>query len=228
MDKKMKRNYGRFNRSICVLVVSIMAVFFQGCGGEWSSKEKITAEFKFDAGKDKKVLVLVNQPSWLNAPPLLHQELTEQIQKRLTIYAGLGAPNLVSYENLSEFRLQETAFSSMTAAQIGKALNADWVLVADLTDYKFVVEESSYYGGTLTGRTFIINVDDSRKLWPADSESRKINVSFDIEDRGSEEALRRLAGAFAHCTTRYFFDCPKNKFKIAEDKSNPVWSEWGD
>ena len=73
----------------------------------------------------------------------------------------------------------------MTAAQIGKALNADLVLIVDLTDYKLVnVEDSDYYGGSLSGRTFVIDVANSEKLWPADLGSKNINVAFDVERRG--------------------------------------------
>jgi hypothetical protein len=228
----MKSNYRLF---YYILAASLAVILFEGCaligilGTPTSSEKTIPAEFKLAAAKDKKILVLVNQPSWLNAPPLLRQTLTEQIQKRLIINAVLNPLNMVSYENLSEFRSKEAAFSSMTAAQIGKALNADLVLIADLTAYRLVnVEDSGYYEGSLSGCTFLIDVANSDRLWPLDADNKKINVAFDIENRGSEIAFGRLAAAFAHCATRVFYDCPSNKFKVAEDKSASAWSEWGD
>jgi hypothetical protein len=228
----MKSNYRLF---YYILTASLTVILFEGCaiigvlGTPTPSEKKIPAEFKLAAAKDKKILVLVNQPSWLNAPPLLRQTLTEQIQKRLIINAGLNPSNMISYESLSEFRSKEAAFSSMTAAQIGKALNAELVLIADLTAYRLVdVEDSGYYEGSLSGCTFLIDAANSGRLWPVDVDNKKINVAFDIESRGQKAALVRLAAAFAHCATRFFYDCPQNKFKIAEDKSDSAWSQWGD
>jgi hypothetical protein len=228
----MKSNYRLF---YYILTASLTVILFEGCavvgilGTPTSSEKTIPAEFKLAAAKDKKILVLVNQPSWLNAPPLLRQTLTEQIQKRLIANAGLKPSNIVSYESLSEFRSKEAAFSSMAAAQIGKALNADLVLIADLTAYRLVdVEDSDYFGGSLSGCTFLIDVANSDRLWPVDAENKKINVAFDIESHGREAAFDRLAAAFAYCTARFFYDCPQNKFKIAEDKSGSAWSQWGD
>ena len=228
----MKSNY----RLFCyILTASLTVVLFEGCaligilGTPTSSEKTIPAEFKFVAAKDKKLLVLVNQPSWLNAPPLLRRALTEQIQKRLIANAGLKPSNMISYESLSGFRSREAAFSSMAAAQIGKALNAELVLIADLTAYRLVnIEDSGYYEGSLSGCTFLIDVANSDRLWPVDADSKKINVAFDIESRGQEAAFDRLAAAFAYCTARFFYDCPQNKFKIAEDKSASAWSQWGD
>ncbi len=229
----MKSNYRLF---YYILTASLTVILFEGCavvgilGTPTPSEKNIPAEFNLAAAKDKKILVLVNQPSWLNAPPLLRQTLTKQIQSRLIANAGpKPLLNMISYESLSEFRSKEAAFSSMTAAQIGKALNADLVLIADLTAYRLVnVEDSDYFGGSLSGCIFLIDVANSDRLWPADVENKKINVAFDIESHGQEAAFVRLAAAFAHCATRVFYDCPQNKFKIAEDKSDSAWSQWGD
>jgi hypothetical protein len=236
----MKSNYRLF---YYILAASLAVILFEGCaligvlGTPTPSEKMIPAEFKFVVDKsregrltpDKKLLVLVNQPSWLNAPPLLRQTLTEQIQIRLIANAVLKPSNMVPYESLSEFRSKEAAFSSMTTAQIGKALNADLVLVADLTAYRLVdVEDSGYCEGSLSGCTFLIDDANSDKLWPVDADNKKINVAFDVESHGREAAFDRLAAAFAHCTARFFYDCPANKFKIAEDKSDLVWSQWGD
>ncbi len=220
------------------------AVFLQGCeligvlGTESSWEKKIPAQYSFNVGdqkkvepgQEKKILVLVNQPSFINAPPILRQVLTEQIQTRLIMNAKLKADNFISYDQLSDFRSKETNFFSMSAAEIGKALKADWVLVADLTGYKMVnsISETNYYGGELTGKVFIIDTAGGNKVWPTDSEGRDIKIGFDVERRGSEYALVRLAAGFAHCATRYLYNCPENRFKIADDKSASVWSQWGD
>ena len=218
--------------------------FLQGCGligilgTESAAEKKIPAQYRFDVGnqkkvepgQEKKILVLVNQPSYINAPPILRQVLTEQIQARLIMNAKLNAANFITYQALSDYRSKELNFYSMKAGEIGKALKADWLLVADLTGYKLInsIEETNYYGGTLTGKVFVIETASGYKVWPTDSEGININVGFDVERRGSEYSLIRLAAAFAHCATRYLYDCQENRFKIADDKSASVWSQWGD
>ncbi len=234
----------RYYRLICFLLSVCAAVFLQGCGligilgTESASEKKIPAQYSFNVGnqkkvepgQEKKILVLVNQPSFINAPPILRQILTEQIQARLIMNAKLKAANFISYQALSDYRSKEPGFYSMTAGEIGKALKADWVLVADLTGYKMInsIEETNYFGGALTGKVFVIETASGYKVWPTDSEGRDINVGFDVEKKGSEYALIRLAAAFAHCATRYLYNCPENRFKIADDKSASVWSQWGD
>ena len=228
-----------FWKSFLILTGCLTIIFFQGCGliavlgTESPSKQKTPAEIRLikdkEKDKTKKLLVLVKQPSYLNAPPLLGQVLTEQIQARLIANAALSQSNLIGGDTLAQFRSSTPNFYSMTPQEIGKALKADWVLIADLTAYKLVnVANTEYYSGSLIGRAFLIDIADSRQIWPADSGDKKIDVGFDVERKGSQAALIRLAAAYAHCATRYFYDCPVSKFKIADDKSALVWSQWGD
>ena len=69
----------------------------------------------------------------------------------------------------------------------------------------------------------VYDVTKEEKLWPESEESKSIKVGFEVEQRGKEIAIKRLAAAVAHCAVRHFYDCPKNKFKIPEDRSRINW-----
>ena len=68
----------------------------------------------------------------------------------------------------------------------------------------------------------LFDVSDGGKLWT----HKNIRVGFEIEDRGYDVAVKRMAAVFAHCTVRYLYDCPKKKFKIYGDRSNFSWGDW--
>jgi hypothetical protein len=227
-----------YYRLVCLTFASFAVVFFQGCGligiigSENPSEKKIPAEVRLIKDKkmdaNRKLLVLIKQPSWLNAPPLLGQVLTEQIHARLVANKALALSNLISEESLAKFRGSTPDFYSMAPLDIGKAMNTDWVLVVELTSYKlYNIADTEYLSGELAGRAFVIDIADSKQLWPAGLGGGKIEVVFDVEKKGNKAGLARLAAAFSHCVTRYFYDCPKYRFKIADEKYNPEIKQFG-
>jgi hypothetical protein len=234
----MKNIFVFFWKSLFILISCLTIILFQGCGligilgTESSYEKKVPAEVKLIKDKksdnNRKLLVLVKQPSWLNAPPLLGQLLTEQIQLRLVANAALKFSNLISEESLSKFRGSTPNFYSMTTLEIGKAMNADWVLVVELTSYRlFNISDTEYFGGGLAGKAFVIDTADTRQLWPDKLGGEQIEIAFDVEKRGNKAALARLAAAYSHCVTRYFYDCPRRRFKIADEKTVSEIKQWG-
>jgi hypothetical protein len=83
-----------------------------------------------------------------------------------------------------------------------------------------------YYKGRLAGRVGLFETSTGQRLWPITESGKRINVLFDVEKGGYTASSTRLLKAFAHCTTRYLYDCPVEKFKIFEDKSSNEWENW--
>ncbi len=88
------------------------------------------------------------------------------------------------------------------------------------------ISEIDYYKGFLDARTVLLDVATGEKLWPESAESKTVRVGFEMESGGQAAAVRRLAAAGAHCTVRYFYNCPKDKFKIPDDRSDVAWENW--
>ncbi len=225
---KIMQRYN-FSPFIVAVLLSLVFIFCFGCGllVPSSHEKKIPAEFKLAEYKGKKTLVLVNQPAWLGAPPVLRGELTEQINNKLIEKVKLSFGDVIEYELLSDFRSKRVDFSMMGEAQIGRALGADLVLLVVLDGYSMSkVPDTDYYKGSLGGQAVLIGVENDKKLWPEGGGTKIVRVGFEVDVRGAEMALKRLANSAAYCATRYLYDCRKDKFKIADDRSGVGWEEW--
>jgi hypothetical protein len=210
----------------------LAAVFFcSGCGvvglmGTPSQYEKkIPAEYDLTKQKGRKVLVLVEQPGWLSTQANLRYYLTEAIRESLIAKVKVPPKYILSYNELSEFRSNRGDFSSLSPTAVGKALGADIVLLVMIEGYQLgEVAESDYYSGVLRVQATLFETATEEKVWPEYAESKSIKVSFEAE-HGQETADKRLASACAHCITRYFYNCTKDKFKVFDEGGNTSWEE---
>jgi len=210
----------------------IVLPFCCGCivaqlGTPSSEERKVPAEFDLTSQKDKKILVLVNQPAWLGAQVNLRYYLTEAVDRSLTGSVGIDPSRLVGYSELLDFRSARSDFTMLPVGEIGRSLGADIVLEIMIDGLALnELAESGYYTGSLSAQAVLIDSHTGARLWPADSQGKRIRVGFEIEKGGREAAVRRLASSAAHCITRYFYDCKKKKFRLADDKSGIGWEKW--
>ena len=190
-------------------------------------ERKIPAEYDLTEHRDQKILVLVNQPAYLNAQTNLRYYLTEEVNKNLIKKLKIPPEYLVTYDGVSAFRSNQSNFSLLSPIEVGKALDANMVLLVMVKDYQLnEMPEANCYQGFLNIQTVLFETAAGRKLWPESERSKSIKVGFDVEHRGREIAVKRLVAACAHCTVRYFYDCPGDKFKTADDKSGVGWEDW--
>ena len=235
MKKPQRRRF-----IFCLFTFTFLtAVLFQsGCGvvglmgTPTNSEKKVPAEYDLTEHTDQKILVVVNQPGWLNAKVNLRYYLTEAIRKSLIKKIKISPEYLVPYSELSEFRstcgrANKGDFSLLSPVEMGTAFDANMVLLVIIEDYQLhEIAETNYYKGFLSAQTVLFDTATGEKLWPESAKSKGIKVGFEVEEHGREVAIARLTSACAYCTTRYLYDCPKNKFKIAEDKSGIGWGNW--
>ncbi len=193
------------------------------------NEKKIPAEYNLTLAQGKKVVVLVENPIWANAPVSLTSQLANELNKKLTDELGLKSKDLISYEKVQTYIQTVQGASQLSPAEIGRALGADLVLFAEV--HEFILgqtTETNYYKGQLAGRAALFDVTSGQKLWPESEAGKPIRVAFDVEEGSYDKAVDRLARSFAHCVTRYLYDCPVPKFKIFEDKSGTGWKNWQD
>jgi hypothetical protein len=212
-----------------LIVFFVLAGFFfyNGCGivglmGTPSQYEKkISAEYDLTKQKGKKVLVLVEQPSWLSTRVNLRYYLTKAIRESLIATVKVPSKRILSYNELSKFRSNKSDFSSLLPAAVGEALGADIILLVTIEDYQVSeVAGSGYYNGSLSVQAAVYEAS-GEKVW----EGRSVEVGFDTGERGREEAVERLVSACAHCITRYLYNCPAYKFRIFDEGSKGDWEE---
>lgn len=221
-----KTRYKRF--AFCFLVT--MFVFWSGCvvisqlGTPQRHEREIAAEYDLTEHTDKRILVLVSQPVWLNAQVNMRYYLTNELNRNLIKKVGVPSKNVVAYDELSRFRSGRDVFSLLSPVEVGAALDADMVLFVTVNRYELEeIAEMSYYKGLLSVRSVLRDVATGERLWPESAGGKSVRVGFEVESRGREVAVARLASASAHCTVRCLYDCPADKFKVADDQSDIGW-----
>jgi hypothetical protein len=215
------------------ILITLLLAFCSGCPAigvlatPTRHERKVSAEYDLSGQRDKSVLVLVKQPAYLNAQENLRYYLTNSVRENLVTKTRIDRENIVSYERLSEFRSSEPDFSLLEPAAIGRALEAEIVLLIVVEDYElYEMAETGYHKGSLATRSVLLDTTSDKKLWPQAESSKSIRVGFEFEGGRREAAVTRLAAALGHCTARYFYDCPKKKFKIADDRTHISWEDW--
>ena len=220
-------------RRIVVSLTLISLFLHGGCGlvarmGTPTRHEtKISAEYKLGEHKKEKILVLVEQPGWLGAEANLRYHLTEAINKRFIKRVKIRGENVVGYDELAEFRSRRANFSRLWPEEVAKGLGAKLVLLVRIEKCQLnQILRSGFYKGSLHAKAILIDAASGDKLWPKDADSKTVKVGFEVESKGKEAAVKTLAAAAAHCITRCFYDCRKDKFKIAEERVDSAWDQW--
>ncbi len=223
-------------RKLTVLLTLVVLLPQSGCtfakliglvGTPSEHEKKVPAEYELAKRKGQKIFVLVHEPGWLGAQVNLRYYLTEAMNEYLQKKVKTAPDYLTGYNELSEFRSNHANFSLLSAVEVGAALDAGVVLLVVVEDCELnKISEIDYYKGFLDARTVLLDVATGEKLWPESAESKTVRVGFEMESGGQAAAVRRLAAAGAHCTVRYFYNCPKDKFKIPDDRSDVAWENW--
>jgi hypothetical protein len=187
-------------------------------------EKKIAAEYDLASRKNEKMLVLVEQPAWLNTEVNLRYHLTKRLNDKLLKSVRIPARHLASYEALSSLRSSRRDFASLPPSKVAAALDADVVLFVMIEACRLErAAETSYYRGAMSVRSALYDAATAAQLWPESPNGRSVRVGFDLESRSREAAVQRLAAAAAHCTVRYLYDCPQAEFGISDDKSAVEW-----
>jgi len=216
----------------CLVTFVCFCLFCSGCGlislaGTPSNAErKIKAQYPI-ASKNEKILVLVDQPGWLSAPLILRDRVSERINSSLVQLAKVNSNKVVPYRTLSDFRSKREDFSLMSPVEAAKLLGADVLLLVQLDAYSLTnMEETNYFSGSLGAHVVLIETKTGTQLWPKEGKAKNILTGYEVARTDTEGALGRLANSLAHCVTRYFYDCPYKKFKIADDRTDAGTENW--
>lgn len=217
-------------RRLNIFVMMIVFLFCNGCqiigiiGTPTASERKIPAEYKLAKRKKGKILVLVNQPGWLNADTNLQLYVTKAVNQKLSKKAKINKKFLVSYGVLSKMRSKRRDFALLTPVQAGATLDVQTVLFVVIEDYKlYELPGSNYYKGSLIATAWLFDVAAGQRLWPDSDKGKSVRVRVDMELGGKTVAINRLAGAAAYCIVRYFYNCSSNRFRIADEMVDASW-----
>ncbi len=220
-------------KKLTVMFILGAAMVSKGCqipgilGTPTRHEKKIPAEYDLTVHTEEKILVLVEQPAYLNAQTNLRYYITDAMNRDIVRRIKIEPEMLVDYSELSHLRSGRSDFAQLSKAEVGRAIGADLVLYVDIDNYQLrQMPQEGYLNGFLSGRAVLLETKTGGQLWPTGGGSKSIKVGFEVENRGKDIAVKRLAMAFAYCTVRYLYDCPESEFKIFEDRSGIQWQKW--
>jgi hypothetical protein len=219
---------------IAAFLVPYFTLFYSGghLAGRLASptahEMKIPAEYDLKKNTDQKILVLVNQPAWVNASTNLRYYITEAVNQSLAAKVKIRPENLVDYDHLSQLRTEKPDLFNRGAAEIGKGMNVDKVLLIVVEDFQlYQVAGPGYYKGFLNTQAFLFDSATGQRVWPTRPQlSKPVRVGFEVGKGNAEVVVKRLAASLAYCTTRYFYNCTKDSFKIGDDRTEAAWNKW--
>lgn len=217
------------NLSLAGAICAGLAVLcLGGCFfGETYPYKTIEAEYMLKSREEGKILVLVKEPVWLSSSANIRYNVTEQMIEYLVKTVGISEVAIISHSRLIEYRSSTADYASLSPGQVGQNLGADTVLFISLSQCEVSeVAQAGLFDGSLSGSAVLVDSESSGQLWPVDEKRKTIKVGFDADAKTAEEASRKLAGAFAHCTGRFLYDCAAKHFMVIEDRSDNAWENW--
>jgi hypothetical protein len=187
---------------------------------------KIPAEYNLGDNKPQKMLVLVEQPAWTTSEANIRLYLTQAIASRLVDQIGIKAETFVPYQKLADMRNNFPDFSMLSPVEVGKALDATMILYVIIDNFGlYGLSDAGYYRGQLDVRSGLYDVASGRRLWPESGELKAVSVGIEMQ-KEQEKTAQRLAVSMAKCIVRYFYDCPKPDFRVADERKKDTTENW--
>ncbi|MBN1787353.1 MAG: hypothetical protein JW806_03055 [Sedimentisphaerales bacterium] len=219
-----------------IAAVAAVAALAAGCGGiaaigtETASEKEIPAEFHLRQTKGK-ILVFVNQPGWVRAPMDLRTALTDSFNMAFEHNVGIAKERLIPYSSIMNLRTTLAANEKNDAFKAASKLGAEYVLSIEIMEFELTTfSEKDFFNGAINTKSCLYN-SQGEKLWPKERGEKEeackiLTLGFEARKETVKSAVDRLANATAHCVTRYFYNCKKIKFRIAEEHKEFDYYKW--
>lgn len=199
---------------VCCAGCGIVSVL----GSETPSEKRIDAEFSLKEHKGEKVLIFVDHTRASNASYGFQSQLERALNSYMVKKVRVPMKSMISSVVLDALKDLKTDFDSLSPVKIGSYAGADLVLYVLIEDYSFYqIPSRNYYTGSVATRSLLFDVSSGKIVWPASESGRVIKAKVEMETGGSEIVVNRLTNAVAHSITRYFYDCPQNKFRTMDE-----------
>ena len=218
-----------------VLKIAVIVSFLFCCAGcgivgnlaaERTSEKKKTAEYDLKAAEHKKILVYVYSKKPGRSSAVMSEYLTGAINARIALRAiNPKKTAIVSYAQIQNLGMAGQSAETLPA-NLAKTFGADAVMIVEMTNYNLSgITGSSFYSGLLQSNATFYN-STGQAIWPMSGFGKSSTVGFDVESGGSDEAMKRLANAAAHCIVRNLYNCPMDQFKIFEENAGAGMNSW--
>ncbi len=179
-------------------------------------EQKIPAQYEIRKNQDKKILILVEAARASRADKRIVEALGADIALKLKKNAKVNEKNLI----LAWTNPQTAIEQDGSPANIAKKMDAGIAFYIVIEHFElYPAGHKDYYSGQLITSAAIVDANTSRIIWPEDTGVKRARSVVELETFGMASALDRLTQANAHILTRYLYDCPADRFKLADEGS---------
>ncbi len=213
----------------CLLAV-IGAVWSGGCnvvgfmGSQTAHEKKVPSEYKLRSTRSN-ILVFVDEARGSSVGFHVRSAMDKAVAAYLVKKVRVDENNIVTPAGYTSSRLD--AYAGLSPAQIGQKAGADFVLYIRIDKYELnEMDRRGFYDGAMITRSVLVDVDSAKVVWPASKEARLIRIKVELETHGGEAASNRLMSGTAHCITRYFYDCPGDRFRWGDEQKKFEFDSW--
>ncbi len=209
---------------LAFLAFSVLLVVCGGCNvvgflvSPSAHERKVKAEFRLTERQKGRILVLVDRSRSGSVPVGFASQLLDTVRQRLVKKARIKEKYLVVIDGTSPENANASRLIKSSPAEVARDAGVETVLYVEIQDCKIVgMVEKDYYEGSVTCRAALLDSSGGRILWPDDGGGRLIRVRVELETRGRQVVLNRLAGSASHCIVRNFYDCPRTSYRTADE-----------
>jgi hypothetical protein len=166
--------------------------------------------------KQKTVFVWAESLPGSGADAGVARQLNQAILTQLRKKAGISEKSL-----LTQAALHTAVYDrSQTPAALGRQAGADLVLYVRLEEFEVInLHGDKIYSGQMLARAILIDSQTEKIVCPAGAEGIVADVATDLSTVGREDMVMTLSAAAAHCIVRHFYTCPKNEYRVNEERS---------
>ncbi len=221
---------------LILIILLIAFIFSAGCPldilaiplHKRKSEENVPAEYDLTKLRktDEKILVLVEQPGWLNIKFNARRELAKSINKELQLKLEVDEEQVYDYEKVSGL-IENHQRPYLNPGKVGKDAGAEYVLFVTIDSCRLDrTADISNINAGMSYRAKLIEVSKNEKVWPISAKYKTVKIAFEFESGGLQVAISRLTASAAKGVVRYFYDCPYYKFKFSDEKTVDEWDNW--
>lgn len=190
------------------------------------SEETVPAQYDISQKYNEKVLVLVNQPGWVNSPVNMRKEITNKINAYFKVFfKDMPETSLIDYDTVRQTINADFTLDNLNPVEVAKKFDAGLVLYVDIVNFNFMRLTSENFSAEMQTVSTLYDARTGEILWPKERGGSMVSLVVELE-KGVEATIARISTANAHCILRNFYDCRRVKFRVPQETRRYEMEEW--
>jgi len=175
-------------------------------------EKQVPAEYNL-RNTESKVMVYVGEARIGQIPLDLRLRVDEMVRASLIRKVRIKEQYVLGPLEYATLRFAKSA------VEIGREAGADLVVYVWIESFDLhQLHSAGYFKGGIMTRSVLLDTASGQVVWPKGADAKPAKLDFEIQTRGREAAIARLAAGVGHCVTRYFYNCPGTEFRWGDEQ----------